>query len=224
MCSGDDHDYCEHTHTAALPRGTIRIREVTVKSLSMAMGIRRPGFQLLSLAPHESRIGVTTYADSLCLLPDQLGIYLSTYIPLLATSLLVVLIANVVRSRSLHSPRPPNSATHSRLTGISIRTQPEPESYSLDEAFNHSDEVESYDSYSLPVPASAPRPSLFDSCRRFEFGAGPARATLLRCLNPFGPRKRRYRGLLVGFFCDVRDVAVFPVGIFILASWWTFVY
>lgn len=40
--SGDDHDYCDITHFEGGPR------EVTVKSISMAMGISRPAVQLLT--------------------------------------------------------------------------------------------------------------------------------------------------------------------------------
>lgn len=44
--SGDDHDACKYTHKLSAPEYT---EEYTVKSFSMAMGISRPGFQLLSL-------------------------------------------------------------------------------------------------------------------------------------------------------------------------------
>lgn len=73
--SGDDHDYCELVHDAA--QGNVK--EITVKSISMAMGVPTPGFQLVSLynpidaqgrplpgAPKE------TIQTHLCLLPSQL--------------------------------------------------------------------------------------------------------------------------------------------------------
>ncbi|GAO48685.1 Metallo-dependent phosphatase [Saitoella complicata NRRL Y-17804] len=61
--SGDDHDYCRVTHTYD---ETNTVDEVTVKSFSWAMGVHRPGFQLLSLDPDG---GIETH---LCLLPDPL--------------------------------------------------------------------------------------------------------------------------------------------------------
>ncbi|WVQ75389.1 hypothetical protein IAR50_005009 [Cryptococcus sp. DSM 104548] len=79
--SGDDHDYCEHTHTGG-------VKEVTIKSFSSSAGIRRPGLQLLSLVPPESphppgnNLLPPTYADRPCFLPDQLGVYWSVYLPL----------------------------------------------------------------------------------------------------------------------------------------------
>ena len=53
--SGDDHDYCEYTHSIPFlsegPDPKINyVREVTVKAISSAENIRRPGLQLLSLA------------------------------------------------------------------------------------------------------------------------------------------------------------------------------
>ncbi|PWY89153.1 hypothetical protein BO70DRAFT_162167 [Aspergillus heteromorphus CBS 117.55] len=45
MYSGDDHDYCEMSHHEFSGSPT----EITVKSLSWAMGIRQPGFVLTSL-------------------------------------------------------------------------------------------------------------------------------------------------------------------------------
>ncbi|KAF7361777.1 Metallo-dependent phosphatase [Mycena venus] len=95
--SGDDHDYCDYTHSYTIDGKTRHAREVTVKSLSMAMGIRKPGFQLLSLVDPHSVPGSASHADSLCLLPDQLGIYLSTYIPLLVLSLLTLCVLNIYR-------------------------------------------------------------------------------------------------------------------------------
>lgn len=58
----------------------------------MAMGIRVPAFQLLTLFPGSvlPNSDVKTYADTPCFLPDQLGIYLRLYIPLIIISLLVL--------------------------------------------------------------------------------------------------------------------------------------
>lgn len=95
--SGDDHDYCEHIHQSIVSHP---VREVTVKSLSMAMNVRKPAFQLLSLFPAQYWDDLhPTHADIPCLLPDQLGIYLNVYIPCLLLSLVIVICAAVSRTR-----------------------------------------------------------------------------------------------------------------------------
>ncbi|KLO20354.1 Metallo-dependent phosphatase, partial [Schizopora paradoxa] len=94
--SADDHDYCDYTHKVLLDEDNeaFTVREVTVKSFSMAMGIKKPGFQLLSLLPHESGTvfpqGVNTFADAPCLLPDQLTIYIERYLPLFVFTLIAL--------------------------------------------------------------------------------------------------------------------------------------
>ncbi|OOF91506.1 hypothetical protein ASPCADRAFT_210881 [Aspergillus carbonarius ITEM 5010] len=81
MYSGDDHDYCEISHHefSGSPK------EITVKSLSWAMGIRQPGFVLTSLwNPIDQVTGQSigtsnagrTLQNHLCLLPDQLSIFI----------------------------------------------------------------------------------------------------------------------------------------------------
>ncbi|CAA7259054.1 unnamed protein product [Cyclocybe aegerita] len=99
--SGDDHDYCEYTHQLRPTFGPpINILETTVKSISMVMNVRKPGFQLLSLAPADLRRNEgPSYADTLCLLPDQLRIYLNIYLPLLAISIIVVFFSNLNRGK-----------------------------------------------------------------------------------------------------------------------------
>lgn len=96
--SGDDHDYCEVVHREYTSKGG-GIREITVKSISWAMGVRKPGFLLASLwnpinaegksVGHEI-VKKTTIQTHLCLLPDQLSIFVC-YIWLLVLTLLVVL-------------------------------------------------------------------------------------------------------------------------------------
>ncbi|KAH8119213.1 Metallo-dependent phosphatase-like protein [Phellopilus nigrolimitatus] len=104
--SGDDHDYCEYVHSIPLvsegPEPKIEyVREVTVKSISMAMGIRRPGFQLLSLAsPSNLAPNQPSFADSPCLLPDQLAIYLNCYLPLFVISLVVLGVSSFRKFRT----------------------------------------------------------------------------------------------------------------------------
>lgn len=79
--SGDDHDYCEVVHPDYASRHDRGIREITVKSISWAMGVRKPGFQLVSLwnpvdENGESLRDGPTLQTHLCLLPDQLGIFI----------------------------------------------------------------------------------------------------------------------------------------------------
>ncbi|KAG9233163.1 hypothetical protein BJ875DRAFT_464846 [Amylocarpus encephaloides] len=99
--SGDDHDYCEVVH----PESKNKAREITVKSMSWAMGVRKPGFLMLSMwnpvGPdgrplHSTQSGhgagsmvATTSESHLCLLPDQLGIFIR-YGILIAISLLAL--------------------------------------------------------------------------------------------------------------------------------------
>lgn len=90
--SGDDHDYCELAHAEA--RGGVR--EITVKSFSMAMGVAKPGFVMVSLynpvgANGKPTGGVpgTTLQTHLCLLPNQLRTY-AKYAALAAVTLAVV--------------------------------------------------------------------------------------------------------------------------------------
>ncbi|KAL2353101.1 cell division control protein/putative DNA repair exonuclease [Cryomyces antarcticus] len=123
--SGDDHDYCELVHLQyqpavgndhQIPGAAKGIREITVKSMSWAMGVRKPGFLFVSLwnpvdengfalgsggkKQAESSVvegltgGETKSAGSgatvqthLCLLPDQLAIFIR-YASLLGITLL----------------------------------------------------------------------------------------------------------------------------------------
>ncbi|KAJ5875344.1 uncharacterized protein N7473_012691 [Penicillium subrubescens] len=92
--SGDDHDYCEVTHREF--NGSPN--EITVKSISWAMGVRHPGFVLTSLwNPIDPITGESTQKGSsptiqnhLCLLPDQLGIFIH-YLCILGISIAILL-------------------------------------------------------------------------------------------------------------------------------------
>ncbi|CAK7208382.1 hypothetical protein SBRCBS47491_000073 [Sporothrix bragantina] len=83
--SGDDHDYCEVVHDADQEN----VREITVKSFSMAMGVPTPGFLMVSLynpvdakghplamvgAP-PGEVAPPTMQTHLCLLPNQLSTF-----------------------------------------------------------------------------------------------------------------------------------------------------
>ncbi|KAF2013293.1 hypothetical protein BU24DRAFT_411056 [Aaosphaeria arxii CBS 175.79] len=79
--SGDDHDYCEVVHRGYASGGG-GIREITVKSISWAMGVRHPGVVLASLWNPVDELGnpletnERTLQTHLCLLPDQLGTFI----------------------------------------------------------------------------------------------------------------------------------------------------
>jgi hypothetical protein len=98
--SGDDHDYCEIEHNEF----TGRIKEITVKSMSWAMGVRKPGFLAVSLWNpvdlHKPRDAVDnampkgTIQNHLCVLPDQLSIFIR-YAQLLGVTLVVLAISTL---------------------------------------------------------------------------------------------------------------------------------
>jgi len=121
--SGDDHDYCEIEHLEF----TGRIKEITVKSMSWAMGVRRPGFLAVSLhnpinltaAMPSTDTDPTTPKDTiqnrLCLLPDQLAIFIR-YAQLLTLTLTVLVVrALVCNSDPSFSPSSSKSSDLSLL-------------------------------------------------------------------------------------------------------------
>ncbi|EGO25593.1 hypothetical protein SERLADRAFT_437324 [Serpula lacrymans var. lacrymans S7.9] len=113
ILSGDDHDYCEYAHTLPLLDGSSSVesaKEVSVKSFSMAMGIRRPGFQLLSLTSTVTPDNMVQIPngppqDVPCLLPNQLGVYLYAYVPFIVFSLLALFLSNIRRTSARESYR-----------------------------------------------------------------------------------------------------------------------
>nr|CDI51066.1 related to protein FR, involved in hyphal branching [Melanopsichium pennsylvanicum 4] len=101
--SGDDHDHCEYRHArinSSAPTTSVadgftqdQIPELTVKSLSMTEGVRKPGFARLSLfsppfSAQGSTVQYTSMAYTPCLLPDQIGIWTRLYLPFFAISVL----------------------------------------------------------------------------------------------------------------------------------------
>ena len=114
--SGDDHDYCEVVH-ADYPGPAHRVREVTVKAFSWAMGVRRPGFVMVSIwhpvdaggaaVPLSSADGSADggpLQSHLCLLPDQLGTFLRYGLLLAAT--LALLALRALRASAAPAPAP----------------------------------------------------------------------------------------------------------------------
>ena len=111
--SGDDHDYCDVMHLYNVESWNrkekksklemMNVREITVKSFSWAMGIRRPGFMLVSLWNPVDGAGNTigtplpTVQSHLCLLPDQLGVFVH-YVLLFCFTLVVLFVYSVVKA------------------------------------------------------------------------------------------------------------------------------
>ncbi|KKZ67036.1 hypothetical protein EMCG_07268 [[Emmonsia] crescens] len=115
--SGDDHDYCEinHREFSGSPK------EITVKSISMAMGVRRPGFQMASIYnPIDLQTGKSlntassssssTIQNHLCLLPDQISIFTQYGYVLFLTT--IVLLVRAV-ARKFHPTQDPTSPASS---------------------------------------------------------------------------------------------------------------
>ncbi|KAJ1304354.1 hypothetical protein OPQ81_005509 [Rhizoctonia solani] len=102
--SGDDHDYCEIQHSVGEEPGQ-SVREVSVKSFSMAMGVRRPGFQLLSLiAPDPSSPYSQTFSDTPCHLPDQMHIYTHVYAICGVISIVILAYLNAKQGKAKGRP------------------------------------------------------------------------------------------------------------------------
>jgi hypothetical protein len=199
------------------------------------MGVRKPGFQLLSLVPPHSMQGSPSHADSLCVLPDQLGIYLSTYIPLLVFSLLVICAVNI---RRICSPRQgkryaPSGFTNSPSYVLSGALRSRSDTGGSTESNGWLQYPSENDSDALPRPTSlAKKISRPIYSRTFVLLGRRRRLTISResiasltgtifrcCGNQEVPKSR---GFVMGFLYDVRDVAIFPLAIFVALSWWMF--
>ncbi|GAA93610.1 uncharacterized protein L969DRAFT_20735 [Mixia osmundae IAM 14324] len=117
--SGDDHDACRIEHNlASVATGQPRtLPEVSVKAFSMAMGIHRPGYSLLSLHNSGRSSFGKTAADRACELPDQLGIYLHVYTPLLAFTVLAVFLPR------LHAVLARRRSSHARSNGVPLQNR-----------------------------------------------------------------------------------------------------
>ncbi|EEU48167.1 uncharacterized protein NECHADRAFT_30592 [Fusarium vanettenii 77-13-4] len=102
--SGDDHDYCELVHSDAKEN----VREITVKSMSMAMGVPTPGFLMVSLFNPVDAKGKPlpeapeqTIQTHLCLLPNQFHTYMEYIVFLIVTLVLLTVRAFLVPALSL---------------------------------------------------------------------------------------------------------------------------
>ena len=195
----------------------------------MAMGIRRPGFQLLSListVPSPDHITQTPVPPPLhapCLMPDQLGIYFYIYIPLVLLTLLVLLALNIVRV---------NGGTGYQTWGRKYSRQDTPEA--LHElSRDNSSRTTDADSF-LPPPANKSREHYTPLRGRFysspwtwtfTLGSHRRRVTLP---NPFGNwrSKADHRmplrdvGVFIGLLRDAGMVAWPPTLVFLGISLW----
>ncbi|KJA28975.1 hypothetical protein HYPSUDRAFT_128265 [Hypholoma sublateritium FD-334 SS-4] len=221
--SGDDHDYCEYIHESRPPKPPHTVREVTVKTLSMVMNVRRPGFQLLSLFPAEMRAeGLPTYADMPCLLPDQLRIYINIYLPLLALSVLAVFLTNAFGSRHAF-----HNKTSSELDATSIfqANIEEPEQDDSDVNSRYASVPRGYQNNLTSRSSRSSGWFVLPGPRR-QTGAGNSslhgwldqlRESL--CFHISSKRPRR-RTVLTTTLLDARDIAIFPLATFVLITWW----
>ena len=218
------------------------------------MNVRRPGFQLLSLAPTQLRDhGTPTYKDVPCLLPDQLRIYLKIYLPLLVVSIIFVCLVNLV-SLSASSWRSPSGE---KLLSMEYPMSSSSSSSSLSamiiddhggEGPNNEDleklnptNASSTTSSSLPSPITA----TFRSTRASRVSRGwrifipesqyqdqhsdLSPNYLKTCFYSLlsgrpslnFPRQQRKRKVwFIATLRDIRDIAVFPLGTFVIITWW----
>lgn len=102
--SGDDHDYCEVVHSEKKEN----VREITVKSMSMAMGVPTPGFLMASLYNPVDKDGKPipgspegTLQTHLCLLPNQIHTYMNYIMFVIVTLVLLAVRAFLVPVLSL---------------------------------------------------------------------------------------------------------------------------
>lgn len=102
MFAGDDHDFClvEHEYKNSLTNSIVKVPDVTVKSFSMAMGIEKPGFQLLSLLNDGNQ--QQTYATQMCELNNRSANALCYSILFVAT--IVVMSFQTRRESKVSSP------------------------------------------------------------------------------------------------------------------------
>lgn len=182
--SGDDHDYCEIEHVEF----TGRIKEITVKSMSWAMGVRRPGFLAVSLynpvnlddlsvATDEAEVHSMpkdTIQNHLCLLPDQLAIFLR-YAQLLGLTILVLAIR-----AAFYKPTPEHHKS-SGIASISLLPVSRDNSVNDEPYYEHQHHIPSHAS-STSATASSTHPTHHLSTR--SNGLAPGATGPLRPSSP----------------------------------------
>lgn len=90
--SGDDHDYCDVTHDIG------SVREVTVKSISMAMGIWKPAVQLLTI---QNGADPWSYETHMCYLPRPY-VDVVVYVAMAILTAVLLLVWNVLQRRQAY--------------------------------------------------------------------------------------------------------------------------
>jgi hypothetical protein len=195
--SGDDHDSCQHLHSSS----DFQIPEITVKSMSIAMGIRRPGVQLLTLGSEPT----LSLSHKLCLLPDQLGIYLSVYLPFSILSVLILAALNI------QSPLFGDQSTHALAKDAATsRLRRSSSMRRMGSSVHDDDQLPHHSTRPLN---SAPRSRLLS--RHW-----------LSLLSPFffrvplRSRSTFNHTFLSGFAVDFFSVALLPFGIFLGIAYW----
>ncbi|KAG2079119.1 Metallo-dependent phosphatase [Suillus decipiens] len=234
--SGDDHDYCDYSHSLpfSTASGSTTVREVTVKSFSMAMGIRRPGFQLLSLISTVPAMETLTQLpnsppsllDTPCFLPDQLGIYLNVYLPFILFSVLCLLAFDVHRSLRGNKQAQRQADVALRPIHNSCRTNND-ELYRRSPGQSATEDTD--DDSMLPLPVTKPagptptrqlRGRSSSSSNSWTFYLlGRRRYTSLILPCSIANRGMHEVGLLRGFLSDVVEVAWPPLLVFCIAAW-----
>ncbi|KAI6046003.1 Metallo-dependent phosphatase-like protein [Pisolithus marmoratus] len=226
ILSGDDHDYCDYQHT--IPSTNTSVREVTVKSFSIAMGVRRPGFQLLSLVsmvPLEeslNQVPVLPPLDTPCFLPDQIGIYLRVYFSLAVLSFVILFVCNVSWSmRRVWSVRRNRYETRMDRYTFPRGTVDHYRSRSVDARYEMDHPLP------LPIPVSKPQTIVFgftwwkgrwltSAFRRLTLGTQRHHIPSLLRRSPC----RHEAEILHAFSKDVLNVAWPALSAFVFAAWW----
>lgn len=208
-----------------------------MKSFSMAMGIRRPGFQLLSLTSTIPSFETLTQLpnsppsplDTPCFLPDQLGIYLNIYIPFTILSLLSLLAFNIHRTHTRNNKQQQRrSVVSPRSSYCDFSASRATSEYELSRRLLGRSNAEDTDEDPLPPPVtklgklarSSKLRGRLSSCSWAFYFLGRRRriAVSLPCSRV--DRGVHEVGLLRGFLGDVLDVAWPPVLVFCVAAWW----
>ena len=171
--SGDDHDYCKVEHSVS----TGRVREVTVKSMSWAMGVRRPGFLAVSLhnpvelgvlgvSTGDRDINRGTVQDHLCLLPDQLAIFIRYGVVLGITVVVLALRAAIWSGRHRWAPEAANvpllpltnemAGHHHRASASSVSSSSPKGRLAVSSRSSRNQSPSELGSYGKRPPSSAP--------------------------------------------------------------------
>ena len=190
----------------------------------MVMNVRRPGFQLLSLAPAQLRHDdMPTYKDVPCLLPDQLRIYLIIYLPLLAISIILVCLSNIVNCSLLNWRSP----LRDKLSSMEYAMPSSSSSISSSSTkFEDQDDEVGPQKLNLYYTSGSQAWRMFtpedepsyicSNCVKVLLYFRPGRSRL-----NFQRQPRRGKGWLTSTMRDIEHIAIFPLSLFVIITWWT---